>query len=382
LLPLLQKGNILSDWKIPLSDLDYGPEESAAVAAVLQSRWLTMGEQVAAFESEFAKYIGVKHAIAVSNGTSALHLAFCAVGITSGDEVIQPALNFVAAANMTVAVGAKPVFGDIVAAEEPTLHPGHLERLITPRTRAVVVMHYGGWLCRMTEIQKFCSAHGLKLIEDACHAVGAHGPDGRMAGNLGDVACFSFFSNKNLAVGEGGMVVTGSDELAHKIRRLRSHGMTALTWDRHRGHAIGYDVEEHGFNYRLDEIRATLGRVQLSRLDQGNHRRRRLVALYRRRLGDLPGWTIPFAGLDENSACHLMPAVAPSEPERARVAETLKAARIQTSLHYPCVNEFSAFRKFEAEGLEKSRTFSSRVITLPLYATMPEAYVEEVCRRF
>jgi dTDP-4-amino-4,6-dideoxygalactose transaminase len=372
----------LSDWKIPLSDLDYGPEESAAAAAVLQSRWLTMGEQVAAFESEFAEYIGTRHAIAVSNGTAALHLAFRGLGIAEGDEIIQPAVNFVAAANMTVAVGATPVFGDIVAAGEPTLDPRHLERLITPHTRAVVVMHYGGWLCRMTEIQRLCSAHGLELIEDACHAVGARGPDGRMAGNLGDVACFSFFSNKNLAVGEGGMVVTGNDELAHKLRRLRSHGMTTLTWDRYRGHAVGYDVEEHGFNYRLDEIRAALGRVQLSKLDRGNRRRRRLVSLYRRCLRDLSGWVIPFAGLDENSACHLMPVVAPSEQERARVADALKAARIQTSLHYPCVNEFSAFRKLKAEGLERSREFSRRVITLPLYASMPESYVEEVCRSF
>jgi dTDP-4-amino-4,6-dideoxygalactose transaminase len=381
LLPL-KKGNALPDWKIPLSDLNYGPEESAAVAAVLQSRWLTMGEHVAAFESEFAEFVGTKHAIAVSNGTAALHLAFRGLGIGGGDEIIQPALNFVAAANMTVAAGATPVFGDIMAAGEPTLDPRRLEQLITPRTRAVVVMHYGGWLCRMTEIQELCSAHGLKLIEDACHAVGARCPDGRMAGNLGDVACFSFFSNKNLAVGEGGMVVTGSDELAHKIRRLRSHGMTTLTWDRYRGHATGYDVEEHGFNYRLDEIHAAVGRVQLSKLDQGNKRRRRLVSLYRRHLADLPGWIIPFEGLDENSACHLMPVVAPSEPERARVADALKAARIQTSLHYPCVNEFSAFRKFEAEGLKKSRDFSTRAITLPLYATMPEAHVEEVCCRF
>jgi dTDP-4-amino-4,6-dideoxygalactose transaminase len=372
----------LSDWAVPLSDLDYGPEESAAVAAVLQSRWLTMGAQVAAFESEFADYVGAKHAIAVSNGTAALHLVFKALGITAGDEIIQPSLNFVAAANMTIAVGAIPVFGDIVAAEEPTLDPREIERLLTPRTRGVLVMHYGGWLCRMAEIQKLCSARGLKLIEDACHAVGAHSPDGRKAGNLGDVGCFSFFSNKNLAVGEGGMVVTGSDELAHKIRRLRSHGMTTLTWDRHRGHATGYDVEEHGVNYRLDEIRAALGRVQLSKLDRGNRRRKRLVSLYRRYMADLKGWMIPFAGLDENSSCHLMPAVAPNGAERARVAEALKAARIQTSLHYPCITEFSAFRRFQTEGLEKSRDFSRRVITLPLYANMPEAYVEEICRRF
>ena len=375
------------EWKIPLSDLDYGDEEQAAVVRVLQSQWLTMGQEVERFEKEFAEHVGVGHAVAVANGTAALHLAFQALGIGPGDEIAQPAINFVAAANMTVAVGATPLFADIVDVQEPAADPHDLERVVTPHTRAVVVMHYGGYLCRMAEIQEICRARGLWLIEDACHAVGARyldsrerEPHGRMAGNLGDVACFSFFSNKNLAVGEGGMVTTNSDELAQKIRRLRSHGMTTLTWDRHRGHASGYDVVTHGYNYRLDEIRAALGRAQLSKLERGNQRRRELVGIYRRHFSELPGWVVPFSDCSGSSACHLMVAVAPDEPARARAVEALRKERIQTSLHYPCIPDFSAFARFRTAGLHKSRAFARRAITLPLYPGMTSEQVEEVCR--
>ncbi len=163
----------MSDWRIPLSDLDYGEEEKEAVLRVLASKWLTMGPEVQAFEREFAEFLGVKHALAVANATAALHLAYLALGLGPGDEVIQPALNFVAAANMTVAVGAAPVFADIVGLDEPTIDPQDIERKITPRTKAVVVMHYGGYLCRMSEISDLCRRRGLALIEDACHAVGA-----------------------------------------------------------------------------------------------------------------------------------------------------------------------------------------------------------------
>src|SRR5581483_1184036 len=162
----------LSNWRIPLSDLSYGPEEEAAVLRVLRSRWLSMGPEVPASEQEIASFLGARHAFAVANGTAALHLAYLALGLGPGDQIIQPAIHFVAAANMTVGVGAIPVFADVISLEEPTLDPAEIERLLTPRTRAVVVMHYGGQPCRMAEIRALCERHGLALIEDACHAVG------------------------------------------------------------------------------------------------------------------------------------------------------------------------------------------------------------------
>jgi dTDP-4-amino-4,6-dideoxygalactose transaminase len=381
-----KKGLILPSTPIPLSDLDYGPEEEAAVLRVLRSRWLSMGPEVQAFESEMASFLGVAYAFAVSSGTAALHLAYLALGIGPGDEVIQPAINFVAAANATVAVGAGPVFADIIALDEPTIDPAAVERLITPHTKAVVVMHYGGYPGRLAELTDLCSRHGLALIEDACHAIGARyldsqqrPPHGAQSGTVGDVGCFSFFSNKNLAMGEGGLVVTNRPDLAERIRLLRSHGMTTLTWDRHRGHANVYDVVAHGYNYRLDELHAALGQCQLRKLPGNNARRRQLAATYRQALAACDGWIVPFADYRGESSCHLSVVVAPNSEVRDHVVTQLKAAGIQTSLHYPCIAGFEAFHRFEAHGLDRSVSFASRVITLPLFPTMTADQVAAIC---
>jgi dTDP-4-amino-4,6-dideoxygalactose transaminase len=376
----------MSNFRIPLSDLDYGPEEEAAVLRVLRSKWLSMGAEVDAFEKKFAEFIGGKHAFAVSNGTAALHLAYLSLGLGAGDEVVQPAINFVAAANMTVAVSSSPVFADIVGIDEPTIDPEDLEGRITSKTKAVVVMHYGGYLCRMAEIVAICKRHGLFLIEDACHAVGARyldpqerAPHKKMAGSIGDIACFSFFSNKNLPTGEGGMIVTNIDDLAERIRLLRSHGMTTLTWDRHRGHASSYDVVQHGYNYRFHEIGAALGQCQLSKLQRNNQRRGELVSAYRQHLRSLPGWTIPFSDFSGNSAYHLMVAVAPTEAARLQTVEKLTKNKIQTSLHYPFLPELSAFKSYPRKSLTRSVSFASRIITLPLYPSLTLHDVDEIC---
>jgi dTDP-4-amino-4,6-dideoxygalactose transaminase len=368
-----------------LSDLDYGPEEEAAALRVLRGKWLSQGPEVQAFEREFAAHLEVKHAVAVANGTAALHLAYLALGLGPGDEVVQPAVNFVAAANMAVAIGAVPVFADIHNPDEPTLDPADLERRLTPRTRAVVVMHYGGYPCRMAEIVAVCRERGLAVIEDACHAVGARyldplgrAPHGQRAGALGDIACFSFFSNKNLAVGEGGMITTDREDLAARLRLLRSHGMTTLTWDRHQGHASSYDVVAHGYNYRLDELRAALGRCQLRKLEGNNARRKELVLRYRERLVGLPGWVIPFGRYPGDSAYHLMAAVAPDGEVRKRAVSALKEAGIQTSFHYPRVDLFAGFAGCRQGRLEQSQTFHERAITLPLYPTLAPAQVDEI----
>lgn len=338
-----------------------------------------MGPEVEAFEREFAAMAGAPHAIAVSSGTAALHLAFRALGLGPGDEVIQPALNFVAACNMTLACGATPVFADIVSLEEPTIDPDAIQRSITRATKAVVVMHYGGYLCRMNEISSLCRKEGIALVEDACHAAGARGRDSTIAGAMGDIGCFSFFSNKNLASGEGGMVVTARDDLAQSIRRLRSHGMTTLTWDRHRGHAGSYDVVTPGYNYRLDDLRAAIGRAQLVKLENNNRARGRVVAEYRHHLRELSDWEMPFSGAHV-SAYHLAAVVPPDRPTRERAVAQLTAAGIQTSLHYPCVADFSMFRRrFQSEDLRRTREYAARAITLPLFPAMRSQEVREIC---
>jgi dTDP-4-amino-4,6-dideoxygalactose transaminase len=377
----------LPSTPIPLSDLDYGPDEEAAVLRVLRSGWLSMGPEVQAFETEMAAFLGVAHAFAVSSGTAALHLAYLALNIGPGAEVIQPAINFVAAANTTVAVGGTPVFADIVALDEPTIDPDAVEGLLTPETRAVVVMHYGGYPGRLADLAALCSRRGLALVEDACHAIGARyldpsgrSPHGSQAGAVGDVGCFSFFSNKNMAMGEGGLVVTNRADIAQRVKLLRSHGMTTLTWDRHRGHASAYDVVAHGYNYRLDELHAALGRCQLQKLPGNNARRHQLVMAYREALSQLPGWTIPFADHTGESAYHLCVALAPDTEARERARAHLKDAGIQTSLHYPCVADFEVFHRFGRDTVDRSRAFASRVLTLPLFPTMTLDQVGQVCR--
>ncbi|MCO6418407.1 DegT/DnrJ/EryC1/StrS family aminotransferase [Siccirubricoccus sp. KC 17139] len=370
----------MSEPGIPLSDLDYGAEEEQAVLEVLRRRWLSTGPEVAAFEAGVAGLLGVRHAVAVANGTAALHLALLALGIGPGDEVIQPAINFVAAANVTRATGATPVLADIVGIEEPVLDPAELERRLTPRTRAVVVMHYGGYATRLEAVAEFCRARGLFLIEDACHAIGGRTrPDGPMSGSLGDIACFSFFSNKNLAIGEGGMVTTDNPELLAAVTKLRSHGMTSLSWERHRGHASGYDVTVHGYNYRMDDVRAALGRAQLAKLLPNNEKRRELTRLYRRLLAEVPGLVLPFREADiAASACHLMPVVAPSAAARDAMAEALKAQGIQSSRHYPAISGFTAFAEAAGNRLPHSIDYAGRTLTLPLFPTMTEAQVRRV----
>jgi dTDP-4-amino-4,6-dideoxygalactose transaminase len=376
-------------WKITLSDLDYGPEEEEAVLRVLRSKWITMGAETKAFEQEFATAIGTKHAIAVSNGTAALHLAYLALGLGPGDEVIQPAVNFVAAANSTVLVGARPVFADIEGLGDPTVALREIERRLTKNTKAVVVMHYGGAPCEMDPILELCRSKGIAVVEDACHGVGG-AYHGRKMGSLGDIAAFSFFSNKNMAVGEGGMVTTNRDDLAERVRVLRSHGMTTMSWDRHRGHAFSYDVGVNGLNYRLDEIRAALGREQLRKLDRNNTRRRKLARKYHEMFARLipqplrARCLMPELGLNgDEAAHHLLVMLMPNPDTRTVVSACLKEQGIQTSAHYPLVPAFTAFAGRSPDGdqdrdLPASWQFCNRVLTLPLHPNMSEADVETV----
>ena len=277
-------------WSVPISDLVVDDELRQAANDAVESGWWSMGPRVARFEERFAELCGVPHAVAVGSGTAALHMALLATGCGPGSEVIVPSLNFGAAANVVVQTGATPVFCDVRGAHDLTLDPDDVHAAVSERTRAIVVMHYGGVPCDMLTIAPLARERGVALIEDAAHAPGAR--VGRDAcGSLGDVGCFSFFANKNLPVGEGGMVVTHNDEIAGRLRLLRSHGMTTLTWDRHRGHAHSYDVLRPGFNYRLDELRAAIGLVQLERLAAANEARRRAAARYRELLRDVDGTT-------------------------------------------------------------------------------------------
>ncbi len=364
------------DWRIPLSDIDFGAEEEQAVLQVVRSRWLTMGAVTQAFEQEFASYTGARHAIAVTNATAALHMACVAAGLGPGDEAILPSLTFVATANAVRYTGATPVFADIEGEADLNISPAAIEACLTPRTRAVLVVHYGGYACDMSAILSIARRHGLIVIEDAAHAIGSQ-LEGRMLGAWGDMGCYSFFSNKNMTTGEGGMLVTDDDMLADRLRVLRSHGMTSLTWDRHQGHAWSYDVVDLGYNYRIDEIRSALGRAQLGKLDRNNQRRQELTAFYRELLSELcPSARVPFQGHAGTSSCHLLPVLLPEGISRQACMEQMKARGVQTSIHYPPVHMFQAYRELAAQGsgdLGRTERLAARELTLPLYPALSEA---------
>jgi dTDP-4-amino-4,6-dideoxygalactose transaminase len=374
-------------WRVPLADLEYGEEENQAVLKVLNNRWLTMGAVTQEFEQQFAQLTGAKHALAVSNGTVALHLACLALGIGPGDEVIVPSLTFVATANAVLYTGARVRFADILGPDELTVSPDAIERQITPRTKAIMVMHYGGFPCHMPAIMQIASQHDLAVIEDAAHAPGAY-LDDRHLGAWGDVGCFSFFSNKNLSTGEGGMVVTDRDDLAEKIRLLRSHGMTTLTWDRHKGHASTYDVVALGYNYRIDEIRAALGLVQLKKLPANNTRRQQITAHYWQALAS-SSLGLPFSKLAAQPgvqpAYHIFPVLLPEGVDRRAFMDQLRAAGVQTSIHYPPIHRFSYYQeRFADISLPLVESAAACEVTLPLYPGLDDAsfnfVVSAVCQ--
>jgi dTDP-4-amino-4,6-dideoxygalactose transaminase len=361
---------------IPLSDVKFGPEEQAAVMRVLESGWVSMGPETARFESDFSRYVGTPHSIAVSSGTAALHLALKALGVGPGDEVIVPSLTFVATANVVRNVGAVPVFADVTDETDWNISPREIERKATSKTKAVIAVHYAGFPCRMDLITEIARNLGIKVIEDAAHAPGGTFA-GRKLGTWGDAGCFSFFANKNMTTAEGGMVTTDNDEVARSLRLLRSHGMTLSTWDRRDGSEFSYDVIATGFNHRIDEIRAALGRVQLAQLDRNNARRGEITRRMRSRLAELPQVSFPFAEDDlDSSACHIFPVLLGSASDRPSFMARMRDRGIGTSIHYPPVHLFSAYRDYASDSLPLTESVGAREVTLPLFPGMTEEQEE------
>ncbi len=368
-------------WRVPLFDLVLGDEEIEAVTRVLKSGWLTMGEETQTFEREFAEYLGVKYALATSSCTAALHLAHLALGAGPGDEVICPSLTFVATPNSILYTGGKPVFADVTGLDNFNISPIDIERKITNKTKGITIVHYAGYPCDMDAITAIAKKYNLYLVEDCAHAPGAE-YKGQKLGTFGDIACFSFFSNKNLSTGEGGMVVTNRDDLFEKLKLMRSHGMTSLTLDRHKGHAFSYDVISLGFNYRIDEIRAALGRVQLRKLETNNERRKELVGYYNQGLKDCPYISIPFLDHTEKSAYHIFPILLNEGINRAALMNYLRERGIQTSIHYHPVHQFTYYQQMVSRDLHLpyTETLGKRVLTLPLYPTMNKSDVDYVVK--
>ncbi len=353
-----------------------GEDEKAALAAVIDSGWITMGPRVREFEQAFAAKHGATDAVAVSSCTAALHLILEAFGIGAGDEVLVPSLTFIATANSVLYSGARPVFVDIPSPEAPILSLADAARKTTARTRAVIVMHYGGYLADAASWTEFARSRGLILIEDSAHAAGA------ARGEIyGDAAAFSFFGNKNMTTAEGGMVTAREPAKLAWMRQARGHGMTTGTTQRLRDGSFSYDVTMLGYNYRMDELRAAIGLVQLRKLDGWIARRTALATLYRALLAEhCPSILMPFRDWPV-STHHILPVVLPRGLPPRRVAEALRARRIQTTNHYPPAHLFSWHAgALPAARLPVTEDFAARELTLPLHPGLSERDVRTVVR--
>jgi len=369
--PLQAMGTPAAFPELPLFDLRLQQQDLAAVAETLRSGWLTLGPRTAELEETFARHLGARHALALSSCTAALHLAYLSAGVGPGDEVIVPAFTFVATAAAALYCGATPVFAEITSRASPSIDPADVERRITPRTKAVCAVHYAGYAAPVDRLRELCDAHGIALIEDVAHAPSAT-LAGRKLGTWGLAGAFSFFSNKVLSVGEGGLLCTDNDEVAGFVRSRRSHAMTSGTWDRHRGRTDTYDVTDLGFNYRLDEPRAALLLSRLGRLEDEIARRRELTVRYRALLAGVDGIIVPFADAEvASSACYVIAIMLEQDGRQAQVSSRLRERGIQTSIFYPAIHRFSAYRKrFPDISLPITELASQTELTLPFYPHM------------
>ena len=365
---------------IPLFDVRLEQRHLDAVADTLRSGWLTMGPRTQEFERAFAEHLGCRHAIALANCTAALHLAYLAAGVGPGDEVIVPAITFVATAAAARYCGAEPVFAEVRGMHDLGLDPDDVKRRLTPRTKAVCAVHYAGYPADVSALRALCEEAGVALIEDAAHSPSATPlGESRKLGTYGLSGAFSFFSNKVLSCGEGGLLATDDDDVAARGRSRRSHAMSSGTWDRHRGHAPGYDVTGVGYNYRMDEPRAALLTARLAGLEDDIARRRELVHRYRERLRDVPGVSLPYGDAEVDvSSCYVMPVIVEDSELRDPLrAFLLDERRVQTSVLYPAVHELSAYADV-ASDLPRSELVARSEMTLPLFPTLSEADQDRV----
>ncbi len=365
---------------VPLFDIELSDGDVEAATEALRSGWLTMGPRTERLELAFAEHLGVRYCVATSSCTASLHLAYLAAGVGPGDEVVVPAITFVASAAAARYCGATPVFADIRGQHDLGIDPADVERRIGPRTKAVCAVHYAGYAADVAALRELCDRHGIALIEDAAHAPSATAAGSeRLLGGHGLAGCFSFFSNKVLSCGEGGMLATDDAAVADRARLLRSHALTSGTWDRHRGHASGYDVVGLGFNYRIDEPRAALLTARLGRLAADIAARRRLVHRYRELLEPVAGVTAPYETADvDRSSCYVMPVMVDRPDLRDPLRDLmLDQRRIQTSVLYPAVHELSAYAG-DADPLPRAELAARTELTLPLYPHLTDADQDRV----
>jgi len=381
--PALEGGLPVRDSLLPFYRVELGPEEEAAVLRTMRSGWLSMGPECEAFEAELASQLGVEPwgALSVASCTAGLHLALRAAGIGRGDEVVTAAITFPATANAILHAGATPVFAD-VHPDRLTLTADSVRAVLTPRTRALLVVHFAGWPCDMDPLSELAAERGIAVIEDAAHALGAR-YRGRPAGTLGDAAAFSFYATKNLTTAEGGLVTTPHRAWAERMRIERLHGIDV---DASRRAGLSYREWESvglGWKYNLNDLQAAIGRVQLARLPGQNRRRRELDARYRTALAQTD-LVSPVSGPDgAETAAHLFPVLLRTEQlrvDRDRVLRGLLAENVGVGVHFRALPLHRFFREagHRGEDVPVAVDASHRLLSLPLYPGLKEPEQDQV----
>lgn len=369
---------------IKFADTHIEEEDINQVAEVIRSGWFTQGERVKKFEEEFSRFIGVKQAVAVSSCTAALHLAMRVLDINTGDEVIVPSLTFAATANCILYVGARPVFCEV----EPDTYCidfNDIKDRITEKTKAIIVVHYGGHSVDLDPILKLAQEHDLRVVEDAAHAPGTE-YKGKRIGGSGDIACYSFFSNKNMTTGEGGMITTNDEELARKCDLLRSHGIDKSTWERFKELSWKYNIIELGYNYRMTEFTAALGLVQLKRLNQLNQRRIQLASIYFDQLCSMSDiLQLPKAKSYSNHIFHLfviqlLKDISVNRDDLSKILN--EKYQIPTSVHYIPLHLHPYYQNtlnYAESDLPLTEKIGSNILSLPMHPNLSEEDVKYIC---
>jgi dTDP-4-amino-4,6-dideoxygalactose transaminase len=367
---------------LPFSPPDITEEEIEAVSAVLRSGWITTGPRTRQFEQEFAKYVGAQSALALNSCTAGLHLALAALGIGPGDEVITTPMTFCSSVNVIEHVGATPMLTD-VDPQTLTIDPARVAEAVTPRTKAIMPVHYAGHPAEMAPLLALTREHSLYVIEDAAHALPAY-YEGRPVGSLGDLTAFSFYATKNLTTAEGGML-TGAPELIERARVLSLHGMSRDAWNRYgQGGSWFYEVVAPGFKYNMTDIQAALGLVQLRRLEAMQARRREIVARYTDALSGLDAVQTPVERPDVRHAWHLYALRLNLERltiDRARFIEELAGRNIGASVHFIPIHLHPYYRdKYGWQPADFPVAYAEyqRVVSLPLSPRLSDADVADV----
>lgn len=368
---------------VPFHRPALGLEEEREVIDTLHSGWLTTGPKTTRFEQHFAEYRGVRHAIALNSCTAALHLALLVHDVGPGDEVITTPMTFASTANVIEHIGARPVFVDVLP-DTLNMDPVKLGEAMTPRTRAVIPVHFAGHPCDMDAIRKIADEYGVPVIEDAAHAIESV-YRGRKIGSISEATCFSFYATKNITTGEGGMITTNDDALAERLRILSLHGISVDAWKRYRpGEYKHWDILEAGFKYNMSDIQACLGIHQLAKIEQFRQIRKAWTAMYDEAFEDLPEVITLQRHDDVESAYHLYVVRFVTEHLRAsrdRIMELLQERGVGIGIHFRPVHLHPYYRdkyRYESGGFPAAEYAGERVISLPLYPALAIHEVQHV----